>query len=76
MGPPSYIIVRFLLLEALEDDLVFSSDFHEFTLASLSIQTLFELNRGSTGHALELLGLGDTGCSTHSLHGIEVCIGV
>ena len=38
LGPSCYVVIRFLLLETLKDNLILSSDLHELSLACLSIQ--------------------------------------
>lgn len=71
-SPPSHIIVRFLFLKALEDDLVLPCDLHEFTLACLPVQTLFVSNLGKRDG---LLLLGRHGRAlAHLAH--EVSVGV
>ena len=37
LGPPCHVVIRFLLLETLKDNLILSSDLHELSLACLSV---------------------------------------
>ena len=58
MGPLGHVVVRLLLLQALQNDLVLPSDLHKLSLARLPVETLFELQGTGTGyhvHALRCL---------------------
>ena len=43
-GPLGDIIIGFLLLKTLENNLVFPCNFHKFTFASFSVETFLELD--------------------------------
>lgn len=76
LSPLGDVVVWLLLLQAFEDDLVLSRDFHEFSLARLSVQTLFELQVCSARHIRELLGLSDTALARVARHRIQVSVRV
>ena len=72
-GPLCDVVIWLLLLKALEDHLIFSCDFHKFSLTGLSIQRLLVLEVTLAGHGWDTLRLGGHRLVTHLT---EMSIGV
>lgn len=72
LGPLGHIVRGFLFLKSLENDLIFTGDFHELTLTSLSIET-FLVDRPVEVHEIRSGALGL--CADLSLKGVVIGMG-
>ena len=74
LSPSGHVVIRFLFLKSLEDDLVFPCDLHKFTLARFTVQTFLAVSSHAlalkTLHLVVLLNGGQVSVSVRDALGV------